>query len=281
MADRDPEALSWGAAREINRARWDELARVHGQDDYYDTAALIRGGDTLVEEEDTAVAAAVGDVSGLSVLHVQCHIGFDSISLARRGARVTGVDFSAPALARAAEIAAACGVQAQWVEADTTKLPPSLDRRFDLAYATIGVLTWIGDLRAWMRSVASTLRPGGRLVLIDGHPLHDMLESADPLTMDFPYGGGRPIPFEAAHTYADLSAQIEHREGVNYAHSLGEIVSAAAGAGLRIDELIEHLSASFEYRPGITTCEADGRWRLRIAGQPMPVLFTLRATRPA
>ena len=281
MADRD-ERLSWGAAREINRARWDELAALHDQSAYYDTAALIRGRDTLTEEEDEAIAAAVGDVSGLSVLHVQCHLGFDSISLARRGARVTGVDFSAPALARAAELGHACGVDVEWVEGDATALPFTLNRRFDLAYATVGVITWIGELGAWMRSVYSALRPGGRLVLVDGHPLQDMVASPDPLALDFPYGGSRPIAFESEQTYADPSLRVAvNRAGVNYAHSLGEIVSTAAGAGFRVDELTEHLSGSFEYRPGIETQEQDGRWRLRVGGQPVPVLFTLQATRPA
>jgi SAM-dependent methyltransferase len=281
MADRDQNALTWGAAREINRARWDELATIHEQTAYYDTTSLIRGRDTLTEEEDEAIAAAVGDVSGRSVLHVQCHLGFDAISLARRGARVTGVDFSAPALARAAELAKACGVDVEWVEGDSTALPFSLDRRFDLAYATVGVITWIGELGAWMRSVYSTLRPGGRLVLIDGHPLQDMVEVPEPLRLDFPYGGGRPMPFDTAETYADPSLRVTNTAGVNYAHSIGEIITAAAGAGFRIDELTEHLSGSFQYRPGIETLEDDGRWRLRIAGQPMPVLFTLQATRPA
>ena len=281
MADRDENALSWGAAREINRVRWDELATLHEQSAQYDAAALIRGRDSLAEEEDEAVAAAVGDVSGLAVLHVQCHLGFDAISLARRGARVTGVDFSATALTRAAELGRACGVEVEWVEGDSTALPFTLDRRFDLAYATVGVITWIGELGSWMRSVYSTLRPGGRLVLIDGHPLQDMVESPDPLTLDFPYGGGRPLPFETAETYADPSLRVTNQAGVNYPHSLGEIVSAAAGAGFRIDELTEHLASTFPYRPGIETLEDDGRWRLRIAGQPMPVLFTLRATRPS
>jgi len=284
MADRDPSALPWGAAREINRARWDELATVHEGTAYYDSQALISGRDTLTEEEDEAVAAAVGDVSGLSVLHVQCHLGFGSISLARRGARVTGIDFSAPALKRAAELGQACGVEVEWVEADATALPFGLDRRFDLVYATVGVITWIGELGAWMRSAYSALRPGGRLVLVDGHPLQDMVQSPAPLALDFPYGGGRPVSFESEQTYADPSGQqirLSNRAGVNYPHALGEIVSAAANAGFRIDELTEHLSSSFEYRPGVLAREDDERWRLRIAGRAMPVLFTLRATRPA
>lgn len=128
--------LGWLDAKHVNRAHWDDLATVHGEDRYYDAEALLRGEDSLVEEEDAAVRAAVGDVAGLDVLHIQCHIGFDSISFARRGARVVGVDFARTALAKAASLAQRCGVQVEWIEGDATALPEQLKGRFDLAYAT-------------------------------------------------------------------------------------------------------------------------------------------------
>jgi SAM-dependent methyltransferase len=175
---------------EINRASWDELAAAHGQDAYYDSEALIAGASSLIQEEEAALAAAVGrELGGLRVLHVQCHLGFDAITLARRGARVAGVDFSTAALAKARSLAGRCGVQVEWICADSTQLPESLDNRFDLAWATIGVLCWIADLSAWMRSVARTLAPGGHLVLIDGHPLGRVLKFS-PLRVARPYGGG-------------------------------------------------------------------------------------------
>ena len=110
--------------RETNRAHWDALAAVHGQDDYYDAEALVGGADTLSRHED----AAVGEVAGLDVLHLQCHIGFDSISLARRGARVTGADFSPASLAKGRDLAARAGVEVEFVEADATALPPRAAR---------------------------------------------------------------------------------------------------------------------------------------------------------
>src|SRR3954469_11472224 len=156
-------------ARRLNRAYWDALAAVHGSDAYYDDEALIAGRDTLGERESAGVREAVGAVAGLDVVHVQCHIGHDTISLARRGARVTGVDFSPASLARARELARRAGVPVDFVEADSTALPVELHNRFDLAYATIGVVCWIGDIEAWMRSVAAVLRPSGRLLLVDLH----------------------------------------------------------------------------------------------------------------
>lgn len=268
-------------ARALNRARWELLAQVHGQDATYDSAALIAGADSLHEEENAALRAAAADLAGLDVLHVQCHIGFDTISLARRGARMTGVDFSARALERAARLADQAGATVRWVEADSTTLPGSLARAFDLAYATVGVLTWIDDVGAWMRSVAGVLRPGGRLVLVDAHPLMDMIQTTDPLTFDMPYANNGGHVFTSGETYADPSLRLPETPSVNYAHSLGEIVSAAADAGLQIRRLVEHLDLSFEFRRGIVSRESDGRFRLRVGGEALPVLFTLIAALPA
>jgi SAM-dependent methyltransferase len=273
--DRPP--IGWDQASALNRERWDALAQVHGQDAYYDSEGLVAGADSLTPEED----AAIGTVRGLDVLHVQCHIGFDSISLARRGARVTGLDFSAAALAKAAALAERCGVEIEWVQADSTAIGPELESRFDLAYATVGVISWIADVGAWMRSVHSTLRPGGRLVLIDTHPLQDMVDTAEPLTFDMPYANDGGHRFEETGSYADPTVRTPELSSVNYAHSLGETTTAAADAGFRVDELIEHLQCSFEHRDGIPRREADGWWRLRANGMALPLLFTLRATRPA
>ena len=265
----------------VNVRFWDALAAAHGGqgDSYYDLDALVAGQSSLSRVEEAAVREAVGEISGREVLHVQCHLGMDSVSLARLGARVTGVDFSPVAVARAAELAERCRVEVEYVEGDSTDLPGSLSGRFDLAYATIGVLCWIADLDAWMTSVGSTLRPGGRLVLVDLHPLFQMIETPEPLALDFPYAYSGAHAFEEAESYAGVSAETGTGRNVNYAHSLGEVVSAAVRAGLRVDVLHEHLEADFDPRGTVLSREDDGRYRLRLTGQPLPVLFTLLATR--
>ncbi len=270
--------MHWGEAAALNRAHWDALARVHGEghDSYYDVEALAGGADSLLGAE----AAAVGDVSGLDVLHVQCHLGFDAVSLTRRGARVTGVDFSAEALAKARVIAERCGVSVEYVQADVLDLPAALRDRFDLAYASIGVICWIDDVGAWMRSVARTLRPAGRLVLVELHPVYDMVGSLDPLVLDFPYsgaGGGRR--FDEDGSYAAPEARLEATESMQYAHSLGEVVTAALDAGLRVDALREHLDVERDPRGTMLPPDPDGRCRLRVDGELLPVLFTLVASR--
>ncbi|MDA0184828.1 methyltransferase domain-containing protein [Solirubrobacter phytolaccae] len=259
---------------DVNRAHWDALAAVHGQDAYYDKDALVSGRDSLNEFE----SAAVGDVTELDVMHLQCHIGFDSISLARRGAHVTGVDFSPGSLAAAAELAERAGVEIEWVQADATALPETLHGRFDLVYSTIGVLGWIADIDAWMRSVFAALRPGGRLVLVEHHPVFLMVASTDPLILDFPYAFDGPRAFDEAGSYADPNALVASTESVEYAHSIGEVVTAALGAGLRLDTLKEHLDAARDGR-GLLTPDADGRCRLRIGAEVLPLYYTVIASR--
>jgi SAM-dependent methyltransferase len=268
------------AARRLNRAYWDALAAVHGNDAIYDDEALIAGADTLGELEAAAIRESVGAVAGLDVLHVQCHTGHDTISLARRGARVTGVDFSRGALEKARDLARRAGVEVDFVEADATALGPDLHNRFDLALASIGVISWIDDLPAWMRSATAALRPGGRLALVDIHPAYAMLAKVQPLVLDFPYAHDGPRFFDEDGSYADRDARLAATESVQYGHSLGEVVTSAVHAGLRVERLQEHLDLPFDPRGDVLPREEDGRFRLRIDGELLPVAFTFIARRP-
>ena len=272
-----PDALT---ARRINRAHWDALAAAHGQDAYYDTEALIAGADSLQEAEAAGVREAIGAVAGLDVLHLQCHIGFDAISLARRGARVVGVDFSPASLEKARALARRCEVDVEFVEADAAALPYDLHNRFDLVYATVGVISWIDDLRAWMRSAAAALRGGGKLLLVDIHPLYVMVESTNPLRLDFPYAHDGPRTFDEPGSYAGADLPVAATESVSYGHSIAEVVNAALAAGLKIQRLDEHLDTDFDPRGGMLEKDDDGRYRLRVDGELLPVLFTLVAAKP-
>jgi SAM-dependent methyltransferase len=269
-----------GTARRINRAHWDALAAAHGQDAFYDSEALIAGADSLHDAEAAGVREAVGAVAGLDVLHLQCHIGFDAISLARRGARVVGVDFSPASLEKARALARRCEVEVDFVEADATKLPVELHNRFDLVYATIGVICWIDDLGAWMRSAAAALRGGGKLLLVDLHPVYTMVASADPLHFDFPYANDRPRAFDEPGSYAGADLDVAATASVVYGHSLAEVLNAALGAGLRIQRLDEYLDSDFDPRGDILPRGDDGRYRLRVDGELLPVLFALVAAKP-
>jgi SAM-dependent methyltransferase len=265
---------------DVNRARWDELARVHGQDDYYDVDGFLAGGCALTARERAEVSAAVGGVAGVDLLHLQCHFGLGTLSWARLGARATGLDFSAVAVERARRLADAAGLTATFVRADAQHLPDQLAAAFDLVFASYGVLCWIADVSAWMRTAATAMRPGGKLVLVDVHPLAQMIDTADPITCGFPYQGGAPRRFRAAGSYASSATDLRNQETVQYPHGLGEIVTAAVGAGLRVDALTEYLDADGpEGRRDHMVHSDDGRWLLMVGGQPVPVQYALRATR--
>lgn len=277
------ESLTLDAAA-TNHAHWQDLARVHGNGDdaYYDVEALIGGRSAMTEHEEAALDFA-GGVSGRDVLHIQCHLGFDAITFAQRGARVTGLDFSEGALEKAASIAARAGVSVNWTRAEATRLPDTLAARFDLAYASIGAICWIGELSAWMKSAARALRPGGRLVLVDLHPAYGIIGSLDPLVVDFPYSFDGPRAFREPGSYANPNADVKATTSVAFAHDLGEVVNSAIAAGLRIDRLFEHTSCAFDPRGSLAEREADGRYRVRLGGKsgfPVPMLFTLVATKP-
>jgi SAM-dependent methyltransferase len=262
---------------DINRQHWDELAECHGNGDrIYDVDALLAGEDSRTAPEREAIAEAVGDLEGKRVMHLQSHIAFDAISMAKRGARVTAVDFSAVALAKARDLAERAGVELETVESEATDLPSSLDERFDLVYANLGAICWIEDLEAWMRAAHGALVSGGHLALVDLHPLALMVEKVDPLELSFTYSFSGRLEETNDGSYADPSAEVEQTTTVSFAHSLGEIFGAARAAGFEVEQLREHLELEFDcWGDGDLKQEDDGLFRLRQDGYALPLLFTL------
>jgi ubiquinone/menaquinone biosynthesis C-methylase UbiE len=272
-----------------NLDHWEQLAAVHGtgNDRYYDLDSLIAGGTLMGSDEAHALELATNGVgvTGLDVLHLQCHIGCDAITMARDGARVTGADFSTTALARLRDLAQKCDVHVTTVETDSRDLPHDLDNSFDLVYATIGVLGWIDDIDAWMQSASRVLRKGGRLVLVELHPLLLMFDSIDPLVIDFPYNFDGPHYFSGEGSYANRDAEVTWST-TQFAHSVAEVVMASMRAGLRTAHLEEGTSMSFDPRGMGGEIGDDGRYRFRIGvgtkegdpltpAFPLPLLFTL------
>lgn len=267
---------------DINLSHWDSLAGAHGNgtDRIYDVDALIAGGDSRTGPERCAVAEAIGELDGKRVMHLQSHIGYDAISMARLGAEVTIVDFSAAALAKARKTAERCGVRLEAVESEATDLPAELDDRFDLVYANLGAICWIEDLEAWMRAAASAMVGGGHLVLVEMHPIAQMVDATKPLKLGFDYAFAGRFEEVQSGSYADPDAAVDGRTVV-FAHSLGETFGAARAAGLDVVQIREHLELDFDpWGDGDLALEDDGRYRLRQDGFALPLLFTLIARKP-
>jgi SAM-dependent methyltransferase len=260
---------------ETNRAMWDERVAIHVASDFYDVEGFLAGRTSLRPFEPEEL----GDVTGATLLHAQCHFGLDALSWARRGARVTGLDFSGPAVEAAGEIAARAGIDADFVRSDVYDAVDALGgRRFDVVYTGLGALNWLPDLERWARVMAALVAPGGRFYLAEFHPFSDVFGD-DALTVTYPYFRGAPLVFDEPGTYAELTAPTEHNRSVEWNHGLGEVVSSLVAAGLRVEFLHEHDYTLFPRWPDL---QVSGRHFYRLPeGEPsLPLMYSLRATRP-
>jgi 2-polyprenyl-3-methyl-5-hydroxy-6-metoxy-1,4-benzoquinol methylase len=257
-----------------NRAMWDESAVLHERSSFYDLARFREGRDHLRPWEP----AEVGDVADLELLHLQCHLGTDTLSWARRGARVVGLDFSSRAVDVARRLARDCGLEAEFVCADVYDAPAALGgRTFDVVYTGIGAVNWLPDIDRWARTVAALTAPGGILYLLEIHPLvqaladdgrtiaHDML-AAGPQRWD-----------EAGGTYACPDAALSNTVSYERNHAVGEVATALLSSGLRIEALHEH-DATNSPRPWLVK-GPDGLYRLPEGWPRYPLLYSLRARR--
>ncbi|WP_083903870.1 class I SAM-dependent methyltransferase [Nocardia cerradoensis] len=261
---------------ELNRANWDERVPIHLTSEFYDVDRFVAGAEALRAFE----LDEVGDVRGKRLLHLQCHIGTDTLAWARHGAAVTGLDFSAPAVRTATGLAARIGVPgARFVTANVYDAATALaGNRYDIVYTGVGALVWLPDLVRWASVVAQLLAPGGFLYLTEFHPFGDILAEDDGRTVAYDYFDPAPQVWEEPGTYADPDAPTTANVTVQWQHGIGEIVTALAAAGLRLDFLHEH---DFTLYPRFRNLsEEGGQYRLP-PGQPrVPLLFSLRASKP-
>ncbi len=286
--------------RDINRANWDSRAPIHARN--YGSERLLADPAALSDTVRFDLPR-LGRLDGLDVVHLQCHIGTDTLSLARLGAAsVTGVDLSPVSLAEARRLAEAAGVPIDYVEADVYSAPAALGRQFDVVYTGIGAICWLPSVQRWAETVAALLRPGGRLFIRDGHPLLNALLlvelGPDPIDRDQQptiTGSGEStvaleLPyFEQARwtewhdttTYAGQDP-VGSPRSVEWNHGLGEIVTAVMDAGLQLTSLTEHDSVPWEPFPGLMTYdEGSGEWRLRDRPERLAASFTLTAATSA
>jgi len=260
-----------------NQDHWNELVSIHAASRFYDLESFRAGRCSL----DPIDVAEVGEVRGLSLLHLQCHFGQDTLSWARRGARVTGADFSERAVELARRLAEELGLEARFVCSELSALPQALEGAFDLVYTGGGVLGWLPDLERWAQVAAHFLRPGGTFYLREIHPfswVFDDEAKAGPLRVRYPYfGTGEPQRWEEDGSYAGPNASLEHRVTYEWPHTLGEVVTALAQAGLRIEFLHEFPTASYRQFPWMEQGE-DGCWRLPDT-PALPFTFSVRAVK--
>ncbi|QVM93472.1 class I SAM-dependent methyltransferase [Pseudomonas entomophila] len=265
---------------EVNRASWDERAPLHAASKDYEVECFVSNPGHL-SEVVRFDQPRLGDIRGLRAVHLQCHIGTDTLSLARLGAQVSGLDFSEASLHQARQLAERAGARIDYVQADVYRAAEVLEAgSFDLVYTGIGALCWLPSIERWARTVAALLKPGGRLFLRDGHPMLMAVNEdyQDRLQLDYPYFEREaPTIWHSDQTYVDTDQALTQTETHEWNHGLGEIITALLANGLRIAGLEEHQSIPWEALPGQMELGADGEWRLCEAPWRLPLSYTLQA----
>jgi SAM-dependent methyltransferase len=267
----------------INMANWDERVPAHAASPDYHVADFIAD-PAYLSEVVRFDRRRLGDISGLRGVHLQCHIGTDTISLARLGASMTGLDFSGPAIEQARNLASQVDADAVFVQSDVYAAADVLGpEAFDLVFTGIGALCWLPSVSRWAKVVAGLLRPGGRLFIREGHPMLWALQDGrddNLLVVDYPYfETAEPIVIDEGGTYVRTDAEFTHTLTHEWNHGLGEIVTALLDAGLTITGLTEHDSVPWEALPGQMEQSDGHEWRLADRPSRLACSYTLQAAK--
>jgi SAM-dependent methyltransferase len=266
----------------INKANWDERAPAHAASPSYAVDQFVADPEFL-SEVVRFDRPRLGDLHGLRGVHLQCHIGTDTLSLARLGARMSGLDFSPAALAQARSVAERTGTEIDYHEADVYDAVGVLGAEsFDLVYTGVGALCWLPGVARWAGVVAGLLRPGGRLFIREGHPmLWGLDEDADPPAMRYSYfEHEEPLVFDEPGTYVETDVVFQHEKSASWNHGIGEIITALLNEGLRLTAFVEHDSVPWEALPGHMTRDDAGEWRLTEQPDRLAASYTLQAVKP-
>jgi SAM-dependent methyltransferase len=261
-----------------NQALWDMWTPYHVTSPFYNVAGFKAGRDSL----DPITLAGPGDVRGKSLLHLQCHFGLDTLSWARRGATVTGVDFSEKAITAARALATELHLPATFVHSNLYDLPQHLTGHFDVVFTSYGVLGWLPDLEGWAQVIAHFLTPGGIFSIVEAHPFallfDERRDDAELRLRESYFHGPEPLREEEQGSYAVPAAPVQSVSYV-WLHRLADIMGSLLRAGLRLVSFEEYPFLSWPFFPWMER-RADGMWHLPSGQGDIPLMFSLQATKP-
>ncbi len=257
---------------EINKALWDEKTQHHVSSAFYKMDDFLNGSSSL----NLIELNLLGNVSGKSVLHLQCHFGQDTLSLARMGAKATGVDFSGEAIKKAIELNDQLGLDARFVCSDVYELPVNLQGQFDMVYTSYGVLGWLPDMKKWAGVVSHFLKPGGTFVLVEFHPVVWMF-SNEFTEIQYSYFNREAIIETLTGTYADRDADIRKTE-IGWNHDLSEVMQSLIDAGLNITTFREFDTSPYDcFRNTVEV--SPGGFQIKGLEGKIPMVYALRASK--
>ena len=257
---------------EINKQSWNKKTDFHIASEFYDNEKFIQGQSSLNDVEINLL----GDINGKSVLHLQCHFGQDTISLTRLGAKATGVDLSDKAIGRAKELALKTESDTQFVCCDLYSLPDHLDGQFDIVYTSYGTIGWLPDMNKWASIIAHFLKPGGRFIFVEFHPVVWMFDD-DFYHVKYSYFNVEPIIEMEEGTYADTNAPIK-QECITWNHPISEVVNSLLKNGLEINSLNEYNYSPYDCFNN-TIEIAPKKYRIEQLENKLPMLYSLVTTK--
>jgi 2-polyprenyl-3-methyl-5-hydroxy-6-metoxy-1,4-benzoquinol methylase len=272
---------------EANRANWNERVEGHllayRAEEFAADPAAISG----VVRDDLELMRPIlpnGSPDGLRLLHLQCHIGTDTLSWARLGAEVTGVDFSREAVEAARELATKAKLPARFVESTVDDAATAVGERFDIVYTSIGVLLWLPRLDSWARTVFDLLEPGGVFFVRDTHPVLSALDydrDDGELVLRRPYfGGGEPLRYDEGTSYVELESPLQNRISYEWPHPISEIITCLLDAGLEITSFQEQRTIPWRALRMLEPVPGADGFALPSDSARVPLTFSLSARRP-
>jgi len=259
---------------EINRESWNRRTAAHLGSDFYDVPGFVKGRSSLKPIEH----GLLGDFKGKSVLHLQCHFGQDSISMARLGAKVTGVDLSDNAIENAERLAKETNTHndTQFICCDIYDLPNHLDAKFDIVFSSYGTIGWLPDLDEWAKVISKYLKPGGEFIFVEFHPVVWMFNNSFS-KIEYSYFKAEAIMETETSTYGDKETEMI-TENVTWNHSLGEVINSLINNNLLINSFAE-----YDYSPYDCFNETEefepGKFRIKHLKNMIPIVFSLKASK--
>lgn len=253
---------------EINKHAWNTKLDSHLKSDFYDIESFKKGKSSLNEIE----LDLLGDIKDRKILHLQCHFGQDTLSLARMGADVTGVDLSDRAIKTANELSNELNVNARFIESDILKLSEVHSEKYDIVFASYGVLGWHPTAKKWFNEASKFVKPGGKLILVEFHPIIWIHDGAME-NIVYSWFNDEEIVDESEGTYADKEAKIKYQE-VGWNHSLEDIFMGAIESGFKINSYKEYNYSPYECFAGLEEFE-KGKYFFKKHGKKIPMVYSL------
>ncbi|MBM7073873.1 methyltransferase domain-containing protein [Shewanella sp. 202IG2-18] len=250
----------------VNKETWDKRTEIHVKSDFYNVDGFIKGDCTLNDIE----LSELGDVTGKSLLHLQCHFGLDTLSWARRGAKVTGVDLSSSAIEKAQELASAVELDSQFVCSDVYSFDEKSDDKFDIVYTSYGVICWLPDLDKWAQLISNKLNAGGTFYMAEFHPIYDIVEG-------YSYFYKNEPDIEEEATYSENAGE-ETSTVVLWPHPISEVLNALIKSGIKIEQFNEFPYSPYNCFDGLEKAE-EGKYIMRHKGQLVPLIYSIKGVK--